>query len=57
MLIKSKVADALPELIERVGILEIKVEELEKVKNQKNYEENTNQQIIQVKKTTKKENK
>lgn len=57
MLIKSKVADALPKLIERVEELEIRVEKLEQSKNNKPYEEIIDEQKTQVKKTIKKENK
>ena len=57
MLIKSKVADALPKLIEKVEELENRVEKLEQTQNTKPYEEIIDKQKTQVKKTIKKENK
>ncbi len=57
MLIKSKVADALPKLIEKVEELENRVEKLEQTQNIKPYKEIIDEQKTQVKKTVKKESK
>lgn len=57
MLIKSKVADALPKLIEKVEELENRIEKLEQTQNIKPYEEIIDEQKTQVKKTVKKESK
>lgn len=57
MLIKSKIADALPKLIERVEELENRVEKLEQTQNIKPYEEIIDKKNTQVKKTVKKESK